>query len=71
VHCCENITTANPDVILPIRFPTGEIIQAGINIRPYALECLREANNLFEVIVFTASHKCYADVVLDYLDPSR
>ena len=25
----------------------------------------------FQVVVFTASHKAYADVVLDYLDPDR
>ncbi|OMJ81221.1 hypothetical protein SteCoe_18338 [Stentor coeruleus] len=71
VHCCEDITTSNPMVILPVVFPTGEIVQAGINIRPYALECLREVNNDFEVFVFTASHPCYANVVLDYLDPNK
>ena len=69
VHCCEAPSSSPPDVILPITFPTGEVVNAGINIRPYAKECLSEANRLFEVIVFTASHKCYADVVLNYLDP--
>ena len=69
VHCCESPTQSPPDVILPITFPTGEVVNAGLNIRPYAKECLAEANRLFEVIIFTASHRCYADVVLDYLDP--
>jgi CTD small phosphatase-like protein 2 len=71
VHCCEDLATARPDVILPVTFPTGEIVQAGINIRPFALECLREVNKDFEVFVFTASHPCYANVVLDYLDPCK
>ncbi|CAG9324529.1 unnamed protein product [Blepharisma stoltei] len=71
VHCCEDLATSNPDVILPIIFPNGETINAGINIRPYAKEILVEANKNFEVIVFTASHQCYADVVLDYLDPTH
>jgi len=26
-------------------------------------------NEVFEVAVFTASHKWYADVILDYMDP--
>ncbi len=43
--------------------------QAGINVRPHVHECLRELNHHFEVIVFTASHSCYANKVLDYLDP--
>lgn len=25
----------------------------------------------YEIIVFTASHSCYANVVLDYLDPNN
>lgn len=29
------------------------------------------ANEDFEVVVFTASHRCYADVVLDYIDPDK
>ena len=70
VHCVDNVA-AQPHVVLKIKFPTGEFVDAGINVRPYARECLREANKNFEVIVFTASHKCYADVVLNYLDPSN
>ena len=69
VHCVDNLA-AEPQAKLKIRFPTGEYVDAGINVRPYARECLSEANKNFEVIVFTASHKCYADVVLNYLDPN-
>lgn len=39
-------------------------------MRPYAKECLETANQYFEVVVFTASHSCYANVVLDYIDPT-
>lgn len=58
-------------MILPIKFPSGDIIEAGINVRPYARECLEELSREFELIVFTASHSCYGSVVLDYLDPHR
>jgi CTD small phosphatase-like protein 2 len=71
IHCLDESHRANADAVIPIKFPTGEIINAYIKIRPYARECLREVNKDFEVIVFTASHKCYADAVLDYLDPSN
>jgi CTD small phosphatase-like protein 2 len=52
-------------------FPNGETVEAGINVRPYAIECLKEANKKYQVVVFTASHKFYADVVLDFLDPAH
>ena len=45
--------------------------QAGINIRPYAKELLKNLSNDFEIIVFTASHSCYANKVLNYLDPDN
>jgi Dullard-like phosphatase family protein len=70
IHCNES-TDMPYDVKLPIRFPHGEIIEAGINIRPWVMDCLKELNQHFEIIVFTASHGCYANVVLDYLDPKQ
>ena len=69
IHCNEN-TNIPSDVILPIEFPNGEVIHAGVNIRPFADHLLSQLTSLCEVIVFTASHACYASKVLDYLDPS-
>ncbi|OMJ71766.1 hypothetical protein SteCoe_29939 [Stentor coeruleus] len=69
VHCCENPKDA--ERIINIHLPTGESLEVGINIRPYAIECLTTLSKKYEIIVFTASHKCYADVVLDILDPNH
>ena len=57
--------------MLEIDFPDEEMVYAGINIRPYIMECLEEANKHFQVIVFTASHQVYADAILDYIDPNH
>ena len=70
IHCNENLE-APYDVKLPIVFPTGDIIEAGINIRPHAIDIVKNLAKNFEVIVFTASHSCYANVVLDHLDPNQ
>ncbi len=58
-------------MVLPIRFPNNQVIKAGINIRPYVEHCLQELSKQFELMVFTASHECYANVIIDYLDPKR
>ncbi|CDW84172.1 nli interacting factor-like phosphatase family protein [Stylonychia lemnae] len=72
IHCVDDIENEDPDVIIPIDFPDeDELVNAGVNIRPYLYECLEEANKLFQVIVFTASHKAYADAILDYIDPEN
>ena len=56
IHCVDDIETQETDVILEIEFPGEETVYAGINIRPYIMECLTEAAKNFQVIVFTASH---------------
>mmetsp|Transcript_2880 Transcript_2880/g.3934 ORF Transcript_2880/g.3934 Transcript_2880/m.3934 type:complete len:207 (+) Transcript_2880:1975-2595(+) len=71
IHCVDDIETQNPDVLLEIDFPGEETVCAGINLRPYLMQCLQEANKMFQVIVFTASHQTYADAILDYVDPER
>jgi len=56
IHCVDDCEKEETDVILEINFPGEETVYAGINIRPYLMECLVEANKNFMVIVFTASH---------------
>ena len=40
------------------------------NLRPFTQECLVKANEHFEVVVFTAAVKPYAEAVLNYIDPT-
>lgn len=70
IHCNEN--QAGPcDARVPVVFPSGERIEASINIRPYARELLVEMAEHFEVVIFTASHSCYANPVIDHIDPQK
>ena len=70
VHCLtENIEKA--DKIITVTLNTGEEIKAGVNIRPYAIECLKELSKYYELIVFTASNPNYANTVIDLLDPDH
>lgn len=67
IHCNED-QNGPCDIRVPVTFPSGEKIMAGINVRPYAKEILNDLSKHFEVIVFTASHSCYANPVIEYLD---
>lgn len=46
-------------------------MKTGFSIRPYAVECLKQANLHYEVAVFTAGNHWYANPILDYLDPKK
>ncbi len=70
IHCNE-CSDMESDVVLPVKFPNGTMVQAGINMRPWIKECLKELSKYYEIIVFTASHSCYANVVLNYIDPNN
>jgi len=42
-----------------------------VRMRPYLAKFLRQVSQWFEIVVFTASQKVYADKLLDILDPTR
>ncbi|CAD8144716.1 unnamed protein product [Paramecium octaurelia] len=68
VHCNEDESMPS-QILLPITFPTGEKVNAGINIRPFAEKMIQLLSNVCEVMIFTASHECYANEVINHLDP--
>ncbi len=49
----------------------GQIYQIYVRKRPYLDYFLETVSKTFEVVVFTASQKVYADVLLDKIDPTR
>jgi len=70
VHCVtENIEKA--DKAITVTLNTGEKIKAGVNIRPHAIECLKDLTEHYELMVFTASHSNYANIAIDLIDPDK
>ncbi len=42
IHCNDSSVKTPCDIILPIKFPdSNHTIKAGVNIRPYAQQCLK------------------------------
>ena len=62
VHCNDNLLTPH-DVTLNIVI-NNNAVKAGINVRPHAHEILNRLKDDFEIIIFTASHMCYAQKVI-------
>lgn len=42
-----------------------------MRLRPYAIDCLDKLAQFYEILVFTAGEKDYADHILDYIDPYK
>lgn len=70
VHCSENMDK-NYDIKTKIKFTGGEILDCGVNFRPFAPQFLKYISKIYEIVVFTASHSCYANSILNLLDPSN
>lgn len=69
-HCSvQNVHLFDRKIILA--FANGMNISVGVNVRPHAISCLTALKKDFELIVFTASHRSYADRVIDILDPTH
>lgn len=59
-----------PEVWVDLEEESGIRRKHGFSVRPFALDCLRQANLRYEVAIFTASVDWYADPIIDYLDPT-
>ena len=57
------------DAVVSIKYNKNEMLNASIYIRPGAVECLIKLKQYYEIVVFTASHACYANKMIDLLDP--
>ncbi len=59
------------DAVVPIKYSRDEVLNANLYFRPGAVECLTRLKKHFEVVIFTASHPCYANRIIDLLDPQH
>ena len=67
VHCTID-PIPNPDFVFPVTF-NDVCYEVYVRKRPYVDYFLQTVSKDFEVIVFTASQKVYANKLLDRLDP--
>jgi CTD small phosphatase-like protein 2 len=69
VHCTVE-EVDNPDLKFPIHFNGIEYV-VNVRKRPHMEYFLERVSQLFEVVVFTASQRIYAEKLLNLLDPHR
>lgn len=70
VHCTVEPNTPNVDMVFPVVFH-GMEYQVHVRKRPYLKEFLERVYKEFEVVVFTASQRVYADELLNRIDPEK
>lgn len=76
IHCFDPCDTSvkhlDPKHSVHIEGESGSVVTAAVNVRPFALECLKQTASRFYIGIFTASNKDYADAIIDQvLDPKN
>ncbi|KAE9353456.1 hypothetical protein PR003_g3853 [Phytophthora rubi] len=69
VHCSVE-EVKNPHMQFPVTF-NGLEYTVNVKKRPHMEYFLKRVSKLFEIVVFTASHKVYAEKLMNLLDPNR
>eukprot|EP00842_Homolaphlyctis_polyrhiza_P006259 jgi/Hompol1/6634/HPOL_001980-RA len=69
VHC-STTPMEQYDISFPVEF-NGFTYNVSGRLRPHYEAFLRRASEIFEIVVFTASQKIYADRLLNILDPEH
>lgn len=70
IHSCKG-PNEKYDRSVIARMPNRAEKSIGFNVRPHLDELLSALKDHFELIIFTASHYCYANPILDDIDPNR
>lgn len=70
IHSCK---TPNErfDRSVTARMPSQNEKTIGFNVRPHFDDLIDSLKDDFELVIFTASHYCYASPILDDIDPQR
>jgi CTD small phosphatase-like protein 2 len=55
-------------VKLNVEVKKGTFVEITIFIRPYIKECLKKLKEHYEIVLFTAAYKGYADAIINYID---
>ena len=66
-----NIDHSSAKIIFYKDPETSSLHSIKVVIRPYATELLQQLSKYYEIVIFTAAQKCYADPILDLLDPEN
>ena len=69
VHCTVEAVD-DADLVFPVVFH-GMTYQVHVRLRPHLFEFLEKISGKYEVIVFTASQKVYANELLNLIDPGK
>ena len=70
VHCQVN-NIEESQFQIEINLPSKKKGKIGINIRPNWKNSINKIKDKYVIVVFTASHKSYAEGVLNFLDPNK
>lgn len=49
----------------------GVCMEIGVFLRPYVNELIKSLHTVFDICIYTASERVYADAILDQIDPKR